>query len=391
MDDVDVLDDGMQSPRPRLAVVAPTHPLTGGAAQFNAAMAAALADHADVDFISWKRLYPSFLHPGVQVDSASRPPRTVTAEFILDWADPRTWRRALRRIEAFGAEAVVLPWIHPVLAPPYRFLLRRLRRSAKRVLVCHNVLPHEAHPAARLLTRATVRHADLVVTHAPQQRGELAALGLEHIPRLEAFHPWFPVDDLAQPPSRAEILRERERLGRPDLLLLSYGAVRPYKGIDLALDALARVDPRLSVKLVVAGRFWAGRRELDDQVKRLDLEERVEFRDRYVTNEETALLFAASDALLLPYRSASQSGVAAMAFAYRRPVIATAVGGLPAVVRNGENGFLCAPGDTAELARAIELLPGASARLREGVASGQAHYSFDRYARLMMEAVRGLA
>jgi glycosyltransferase involved in cell wall biosynthesis len=384
-------DVEVPSQRPRLAVVAPTHPLTGGAAQFNAAMAAALADHADVHLISWKRLYPPFLHKGVQVDGASRPPRTPDAEFILDWADPRTWRRAVRRIQEAGADAVVLPWVHPVLAPPYRFLLPRLGRSAKRVLVCHNVQPHEPHPGAELLTRATVRHADLVVTHAPQQRGELASLGLGHIPRLEAFHPWFPVDDLARPPSSAEVRRERERVGRPDLLLLCYGAVRPYKGVDLALEALGRVDPGLRVKLVVAGRFWAGKRELELQVQRLGLGDRVELRDRYVTNDETALLFAASDAVLLPYRSASQSGVAAMAFAYRRPVVATAVGGLPAVVRDGENGFLCPPGDAAALARAIESLPSASERLREGVARGQQQYSFDRYARLIIEAVGRLA
>jgi glycosyltransferase involved in cell wall biosynthesis len=141
------------------------------------------------------------------------------------------------------------------------------------------------------------------------------------------------------------------------------------------------------VKLVVAGRFWAGKRELEQQVQHLGLGDRVEFRDRYVTNEETALLFAASDAVLLPYRAASQSGVAAMAFAYQRPVVATAVGGLPAVVRDGENGFLCPPGDATELARAIEALPGAAARLREGVAGGQERYSFDRYARLIVDAL----
>jgi glycosyltransferase involved in cell wall biosynthesis len=173
--------------------------------------------------------------------------------------------------------------------------------------------------------------------------------------------------------------------------LLCYGAVRPYKGVDLALDALARVDPGLRIKLVVAGRFWAGKRELELQVQRLGLGDRVELRDRYVTNDETALLFAASDAVLLPYRSASQSGVAAMAFSYRKPIVATAVGGLPAVVRDGENGFLCPPGDAAALARAIESLPSASERLREGVARGQQQYSFDRYARLIIEAVGRLA
>lgn len=373
--------------RPRIAVVGATHPLTGGAAQFNAAMVSALAEHARVDFISWRRLYPPFLHPGEQVDSESKPPRIVRAEYVLDWLDPRTWRVAARRLRQLAPDAVVMPWLHPVMAPPYLYLLRHAPRRAKRVLVCHNVLPHESFAGVRPIVRGVLRHADLFVTHAPQQLGELDRLGLGHIRTLEAFHPRFPVELLAAPPSAAEVAAERERLGSPKLLLLCYGAVRPYKGVDLALEALARVDPRVGAKLVVAGRFWAGKGDLEQQVDRLELEDRVEFRDRYVSNEETALLFSAADALLLPYRSASQSGVAALGFGFGRPVVATAVGGLPAAVRHGENGLLCRRGDAGEIAHAIESLPALLPRLRDGVSAGRTHHSFDRYATLMLDAL----
>src|SRR5262245_22465516 len=245
-----------QQARPRIAVVGATHPLTGGAAQFNAAMVSALADHTRVDFISWRRLYPPFLHPGEQVDSKSKPPRTVRADYVLDWLDPRTWRTAARTLRRLAPDAVVMPWLHPVMAPPYLYLLRHTPRRAKRVLVCHNVLPHENFVGARQIVRGVLRHADLFVTHAPQQLGELDRLGLGHIRTLEAFHPRFSVDLLAVPPSAAEVAAERARLGSPKLLLLCYGAVRPYKGVDLALEAIARVDPRVGAKLVVAGRFW---------------------------------------------------------------------------------------------------------------------------------------
>ena len=202
---------------------------------------------------------------------------------------------------------------------------------------------------------------------------------------LEAFHPRFVADDLAVAPEPAAVLAERARLGDPELLLLAYGAVRPYKGVDLALAALARVDPALHVKLVVAGRFWDGKADLEAQAA--ELGDRVELRDGYVSNEETALLFAACDAALLPYRSASQSGVVGLAFAHERPVLATAVGGLPAAVRHERDGLLVSPDDPDALARAIEQLAVEHPRLRAGVLEEAERYSFDRYAELLCEAV----
>ena len=318
---------------PRLAVLGATHPLTGGAAQFNAAMVAAMRRLGEADFVSWKRLYPPLLYRGQTSDPRSRPPRTVHADFVLDWLDPRSWRAALRRVADFGAEAIVLPWLHPVMAPPYRWILKHAPPEVARVVICHNVLPHEPLPAARMLTKGTLRHADLLVTHAPQQRGELAELGLSETPLLDAFHPRFVAADLAEQPSPEEVAAERRRLGEPDLLLLCYGAIRPYKGVDLALEALAHV--RGSVRLVIAGKFWSGKGDLLRQAARLG--DRVELRDGYVSNEETALLFNASDAALLTYRSASQSGVVALAFAHERPVLVTDVGGLRAAVRDGRH------------------------------------------------------
>jgi glycosyltransferase involved in cell wall biosynthesis len=371
----------------RLSVIAATHPLTSGAAHFNAAMVGAMRARAEVDLISWRRLYPPLLYRGRTIDEESRPPRVEPAVFLLDWLNPRSWRAALDRVARFRPAALVLPWLHPISSPPYRFLLRHAPAGVRRVVICHNVETHERVPAGRRLTRATLGYADVLVTHAPQQRDELARLGLAGIPVIEAFHPWFAAEDLAVQPSAAEVLAERARLGDPDLVLCCFGAVRPYKGVDVGIEALARVDPALSVRLVVAGRFWEGRDDFEAQVRRLGLENRVEFRDRYVSNEEAALLFASSDAALLPYRSASQSGVAALAFAHGRPVIATRVGGLPAAVRDGEDGLLCAPEDPDALARAIERVAVERERLAVGVRRRKGERSFARYAELLERAV----
>ena len=372
----------------RKTVIAAVYPLACGAAQFNDAMVRAMARTSAVDVISWRRMYPPLLYRGQSTDTSSPGPDAPAAAFVLDWHNPRTWRNAVRRIAEFEPEAVVLPWLHPIMAPPYRYILKHAPRSTTRVVICHNVTPHEASPGVRWLTQAVLRHADVLVTHAPHQRDELASLGLESTRTVDGFHPRFSAPSLAPEPSERERSAERARHGNPDLLLLSFGSVRPYKGIDLALEALGQVDPNLRVRLVVAGRFWGSGDELHAQAQRLGLNGRVVFRDGFVSNEEAALLFSAADASLLPYRSASQSGVVQLSFAYGRPVIATRVGGLPAAVLDGVDGILCEPDSTA-LATAIERMAHEHRELAAGVRVSSFEHSFDRYCALVDEAVAG--
>jgi D-inositol-3-phosphate glycosyltransferase len=367
--------------RRRFCVAAPTHPLTVGAAPFNDAMVRALRRRADVSFLSWTRPYPPLLYRG-QIRDPEPPPHAEAAEFVLDWADPRTWQAAVDKAEAFGAEALIVPWLHPVMAPPYAALFRRARRSMRIVAVCHNVHPHERLPGSRALTKHVLRSADALVIHAPHQRTELAELGARGTV-IDAFHPLFVPGDLAAPPAPADVAAIRASHGDPALFLLLYGAVRPYKGVDLAIQAMARVDPALDVRLVVAGRFWAPVDELSDLARRLGVQDRVVLRDAYVSNDETALLFEACDAALLPYRSATQSGVVAMAFGHGRPVIATSVGGLPAAVRDGRDGLLAEPNDVEALAQAIERMARERSWLSAGARETARTRTFDAYAELL--------
>ncbi|MSO94776.1 MAG: glycosyltransferase [Thermoleophilia bacterium] len=372
---------------PHVTVVATTHPLTVGAAPFNTAMVAAMRHRGPVDLISWKRPYPPLLYRTAAHDHLSNPPRVESAAFILDWADPWSWRRAVRRMRELETDALVIPWLHPVVAPPVSWLLKHAPARTTRVVVCHNVVTHERVPFGDRITARTLRRADVFVTHAPHQRAELATLGLASTPIVEAFHPRFVAADLAHPPTADAVLGERARQGDPDLVLLCFGAVRPYKGVDIALAALPHVDPALTVRLVIAGRFWEGRADYEALIRTLGVERQVEIRDRYVGNDEAALLFASCDAVVLPYRSASQSGVVGLAFAHERPVIATRVGGLPEAVSDGIDGLIVSPEDPIALARAIERLARERTGLREGVQRGQDAQSFDVYAELLESGI----
>ncbi len=375
---------------PRKLVIAAVYPHAAGAAHFNAAMVKAMSAKSAVELLGWRRMYPPLLYRGPSLDTSAPPDSYPTPSFTLDWHDPRTWRRALRRAEEFEAEALVLPWLHPVMSVPYRFLLKHAPKATARVVICHNVLPHERHSGVAWLTRAVLRHADLLVVHAPHQQQELAELDLGSIPVVDAFHPRFVASDLARRPTAEEVAAERARWGDPDLLLVSFGSVRRYKGIDLAVDALALVDPDLDVRLVVAGHFWSPVSVLRARAERLGVERKVEFQVGFVSNNDAALLFTAADAALLPYRSASQSGVVQLSFAFGCPVIATRVGGLPASIEDGRDGLLCEPGNPVALARAIERMAREHETLAAGVRSQHEASSFDRYTEILDGALVGV-
>ncbi len=371
---------GSSAPPAPLAVIAPVHPHVSGAAQFNTAMVVALGELGPVRALSWRRLYPPLLHRRDTHDHVSRPARVPAAEPVLDWPNPRSWRAAIRRIRAEHCQTIVLPWIHPVMAPPYRYLLRHAPPGIRRVVICHNVEPHEPVPFGAALTRGVLRHADLLVTHASHQRAELAQLGLGATHVLEAFHPRFSAADLCRLPTPDEIAHERARQGHPEISLLAFGAIRPYKGIDLALEAVARTGP--GVRLTVAGVFWDGGAALRQRVAELGIEDRVELRDGFVSNEDAARLFAAADASLLPYRSATQSGVVQLSFRLRRSRHRHARrrprGGRSS---DGVDGILCPPGDVGRAASAIARAGAERDRLADGVRRGGDSPSFRRYAR----------
>jgi glycosyltransferase involved in cell wall biosynthesis len=153
----------------------------------------------------------------------------------------------------------------------------------------------------------------------------------------------------------------------PQCRLLFFGIVRPYKGLDVLLRALARTPPH--VTLTVAGEFWGGTAETQDLITGLGLAKRVTLRPGYLPAREIPALFAAADALVLPYREATASQNVLLAFCFGVPVVATTAGALAEAVRDGVDGLTCAPGDVEDLARVLNEFaePATAQRLRAGV------------------------
>lgn len=325
----------------RICLVGPTYPFRGGIAHYNTVLFRELAKRHETFLVSLRKQYPNWLFPGTTQRDESERPIAVDHHPILTPLGPHTWRTAARHIERLRPDLVVIQWWHPFFAPAFGSLARRLKRRGMRVVVlCHNGRAHEASRLDGILTRYAFSGADAFIAHSEGDRA--AILETRRDARVVVSpHPSYSCFRMREEATRSEA---RATLGLPDReTLLFFGYVREYKGLPLLLEAMASIRDRRNVQLLVVGEFYSGRDEADALVARHGLDDRVLFVDRYVANEEVQGYFECADAVVLPYRSASQSGIVQIAYELTRPVIATRVGGLPEVVEDGGTGFLCDP------------------------------------------------
>jgi glycosyltransferase involved in cell wall biosynthesis len=378
----------------RIALVGPAHPYKGGGARHTTELAHRLAAAGhDVIIESWRAQYPSRLYPGQQlldVGEGEPYPRTYRR---LAWYRPDGWLAAGRRLRS--ADLVIFALLTPLQIPAYLTILAGLRTPGpsrraspkhhpRTMVICHNVLPHERRPGDVALTRTLLARVDTVLTHSPAQAAQArdlapgtAVVTVPLPPHLPATHnserAGFPPP--GHPPRRKETRAPASPApGDPypgpapsPVRLLFFGIVRPYKGLDVLLRALARAPGHLT--LTVAGEFWGGTAETRELIAGLGLAGRVTLRPGYLPATEIPALFAAADALVLPYREATASQNALLAFAHGVPVITTTAGALADMVRDGVDGLTCAPGDAGDLARALAAIsqPGTLEDLRAGI------------------------
>lgn len=321
-------------------VIGPVFPYRAGIAYCTTR----LAEEMKSEVISFKRQYPKSFYPGTSdIDESLRDRTPPGTRFLLDILNPLTWIRTGMILRRARPEAVILVWWIWVWALPYLTLLAFLPRRTRVILQCHNIGDKEPAAWKRWLSNLVLRRGDVLVVHAKTEAEDAA----RRVDR-PIVHTFLPVHEMGGAiPSREEA---RARLGLRGHVALSFGHVRPYKGVDIALRAWRMLTT--DVTLVVAGEaWWKSEDEYRELARGLD---NVRLDLRFIPDAEIATYFAATDVVLAPYRVEAQSGVAMTAFHFSRPVIASTVGGLPEIVIDGVNGMLIPPEDHVALAKAVD-------------------------------------
>jgi glycosyltransferase involved in cell wall biosynthesis len=343
----------------RITYVGPVPPLRGAIAQHGARLTEALREAGHrVEVRSWAAQYPRRLYPGRERDPEAAP--LAGARYTLRWWSPLSWWRAGRSARA--AELLVFQWVTPIQAPAYRVILAAAG-SVPAVAIVHNPLPHERRWFDVPLTRWVLGRAHAALVHATSSRDELHGL----LPGLPAA---------CVPMPTVLDLKPTELPPAPPWRLAFFGFVRPYKGLDIAIEALAELVARgLPVRLTVAGQFWGAVEPWRELVAAKGLGGVVELRPGYLSDAEVARLLASHHLVVAPYRSATQSGVAPVAYAAGRPIVATSVGGLVEQVVDGETGALAPPDDAKAFAAAVERSLDAIEKLAAGASAHTASWS----------------
>lgn len=334
----------------KVCLVGPVYPYRGGIAHFTSLLAKEFAKDHEVLVVSFTRLYPSFLFPGKTQFDESETRFTTESKRVIDSLNPISFWRAARLIARFGPDLVVFQWWQPFLAFVCATIAHFVRRSssARIVYLCHNVLPHDPSPVNRLLIRIGFSQVCRFVVQSREDRQNLLSIKANAKVALQP-HPIYDVFNVGRYTRESA----REELGVDGRVLLFFGYVRPYKGLDILIEAFAKSLERLESTLLIVGEYYENKAAYVTRIENLGAADRVVIVDRYVANEEVEKYFAACDLVVLPYRSATQSGIVQVAYGFNKPVIVTAVGGLPDVVKDGVTGYVVPPNDPDALSLAI--------------------------------------
>lgn len=357
----------------RIAIIGPAHPYKGGIAQHTTELAHRLtrAGH-NVELISWRTQYP-FFYPGQQFvpeDEPELPPHPGTKR-VLSWRNPVGWVRWARRVRRFD-RIIFVWWVPTIQGPVYLGMLKALgKKRPPAVIICHNVLPHEPRPGDRRLARAVLSRCERIIVHSDAQAAIAAELAGK--PAVKVTLP-LPSLDIPKPQKKASVRKQ----------LLFFGIVRPYKGVDVLLQALAKVP---DVTLTIAGEFWGDPQKYLDLVDELGLRERVTIHDGYVPVNTLAEYIMAADVVVLPYKTGTGTTIASLAYTYGTPVIATKVGSLATQVRHEVDGLLCEPDNAASLTAAIKHFyePGVAEHLQRGVPKISSDQDWQHYVRAVTD------
>lgn len=374
----------MQQQR-NVVLVGPIAPFKGGISAFNTSLAHELARAGhQVHAIAW--LNGTARVPRSEQIDVSMPVQS-NVQYLLKWYSPWSWVRAAVHSVSCKPDLLVAHWTLPEVAPIYaviNLIVKRCSPNTRIAYIIHNATPHEPRIGDRFMQKLGFRNVSYFMVHANAEKIKLAKdISCDQI--HTGFHPVY---------DRYLDLRSsmKERLVDPQLttwlnentdrpVLLFFGFVKPYKGLDQLLQAMTMFEEAL---LIVAGQVFSVCKSLRDQVDALGLSKRVFWLDHYIAEDEVPKIFALADIVALPYRSGTQSGVASLAFAFNVPVVATDVGGLSESVDCGSTGYIVPPGNPCAFAKALQRAYNDRSRLRNNISNIKETKSWSRYCEILL-------
>lgn len=335
----------------KVIIMGPGHPLRGGLATFNHRLAEEFIRQGhQCSVVSFSLQYPSILFPGKSQYTNEAPPKILQVRSLINSVNPFNWLTVGQKLQKENPDLIVVRFWLPFMGPALGTILRRIKKNGKTKVICiaDNVIPHEHRPGDKPFTHYFLKTCDAFVTMSEGVLRDLRTFEANK-PAVLVHHPLY--DNFGAAIEKKEA---RQKLGLPqdDKIILFFGFIRQYKGLDILLHAMA--DDRIKkegIKLLVAGEFYEDEKPYLDILRENALEN-VILKTVFIPDSEVRYYLSAADCVVQPYRHATQSGVTPLAYHFEKPMIVTNVGGLPALVPHEKVGLVAEPEPTA-IANAI--------------------------------------
>jgi len=353
----------------KIIIIGPGHPLRGGLATFNQRLAKEFNDQGhDCSIWSFSLQYPSFLFPGKTQYSNEPAPEGLKIIPAINSINPFNWIKTGNKLRKERPDIIVVRFWLPFMGPALGTILRRVRKNEHTKIICiaDNIIPHEHRPGDKSFTKYFLKTCGAFITMSPKVMDDLRKIEKDKPARL-VQHPLY--DNFGEIVSKEEA-RNKLGISNSELVILFFGFIRKYKGLDILLDAMKILQDKALVsvlkpfgtesdsyripipKLLIAGEFYEDAKPYQEQIDRLGIRENLIVRTDFIPDSEVKYYLCAADAVIQPYRNATQSGVTPLAYHFEKPMIVTNVGGLPSLVPHEKAGLVAEP-DAEAMAEAI--------------------------------------
>lgn len=372
----------------KIAILSPIYPYRGGIAQFSAMLYSQLRQEGHtVEAFNFKRLYPDFLFPGkTQYVEAGDRALAIDSLRILDSIQPFSYGRTVEAIREFAPDVLIISYWMSFFAPAYAHIAHRMKKRCRVIALIHNAIPHEPRFFDKPMASLFFRQCHGFIVLSDPVKDDLLRLrpGAAY---LQNPHPLY--NHFGRKIPKADACRALGIDARRKNLLF-FGLIRPYKGLDLLIDAVGRLDD--GYQLIVAGECYGSFEAYEAQIDASAARERIFVYNRYIRDEEIPLFFSAADALVLPYRSATQSGVVSVAYHYDLPMLSTPVGDFPRSIGAPGTGIVADDISAPALEKGIRELFTAEnqARFPRSLANEKAALSWETLTKKLLDFIETL-
>ena len=334
----------------KIAIISVAPPFRGGISKHTSILIEKLSATHSVDLINYSRQYPEFLFPGKSqyLEKIEIEPK----KYWIDSINPISWIKTSNYLSNRNYDLIIFRFWNPFFTPALGTIAKIIKiksKNTKMISLCDNIIPHEKILFSNILIKYFLKRLDGHLIQSNQTKEELVKI-LQRPIYEKCFHPVY-----VNYPKKINKDLAREKLNlKAKNIILYFGLIREYKGFDILLEAVSILKNSIKdFHLLVAGECYVDEKVYTKLINKLEIKEYITWHNRYIPDIDVNKYFSASDILALPYRSASQSGVAQLSYFYDCPVIVTDVGGLPEIVEEKKSGFIINVEDPDELASVL--------------------------------------